>query len=388
MKILQVSSSFKPSWEKGGTARSPYEISLALVKQGHDVTVYTTDQGEERLNVKVNKPVSVDGIKTYYFKNFSNSLAMKKKFLTPYYMPSVVKKGIRNYDIIHIHSYRTTAVAIVSHYARKYDVPYIVQPRGSAQKVSKSLQKTLLDNIFGYKILRNSEKILMSSKNEYQLSKSILSEVGKDEKDIVYIPNGINVDDIKTGKIDFRKKCGIKKDEKIILYLGRLSKRKGLDMLIEAFKSINYKDDNLRLVIVGPESSYGKELKSKVQRSKMKDYFLMPGPLYDKDKYAAYSAADVFVLPSKDQQESFGNVILEASVCGTPCVATNVCGVTEWMNNVIKVNPDVKSISNGIKEGLESNMLGDKAREEVIENFSWESIVEEQLIPLYDKIIR
>jgi len=386
MKILQVSSSFKPSWEKGGVARSAYEISKSLSQKGHDVTVYTTDQGEKRLNVKVNKPVDVDGIKTYYFENLSNSLAMGKKILTPYYAPMAVKKDIKNFDLIHIHSYRTTLVATVSHYARKYDVPYVVQPRGSAQKENKSLQKTIFDYIVGYKVLREAEKIILSSQNEYELSKSILKKTGIKKEEISYIPNGININESSFDERNFRDKYDIKNEEKIILYLGRISERKGLDMLIKAFENIADKEDDHRLVIVGPKSSYIKELKSIINQSKVKNKILLPGPLYEGDKYAAYSAADVFVLPSKDQQESFGNVVLEAAGCGTPCVATNVCGVTEWMDNVIMVNPDTKSIRRGIEKGLKAKELGEESREEVIEKLSWDAIVKNELIPIYENV--
>jgi len=386
LKILQVSNFFKPCWDAGGVARSCYEISKELSNKGHEVTVFTTNYSTTEKGVPTNKLVNLEEMRVYYFENLRKCFPVKTPPL-PYYLPFVAKKEIKNFDIIHIHEHRTNLAVIVSYYARKYDIPYIVQPRGSAQKVNKSLQKTFFDRVVGYKILRNAEKILMSSKNEYQLSRSILNRAKMDEKDISYTPNGINLAEVLAGSNDFRKIYGVSDEEKLILYLGRISKRKGLDMLFEAFKDIMGKENNCRLMIVGPDSPYAKDLKSKVQRSKLKDNILMPGPLYDEDKYSAYSAADVFVLPSNDQQESFGNVVLEASVCGTPCVATNVCGVTEWMENVIKVDPDVKSIKAGIEKGLKSSTLGDKARKEVVESLGWDSIVENDLVPVYEDII-
>src|SRR4030042_2636002 len=101
MKILQVTNFFKPSWESGGPARVVYEISRKLIEKGHEVTVYTTDGFKWRLDVEKNKPINVDGIRTYYFRNLSNFLA-KKVFLTPYYLPFVARREIKNFDIIHI----------------------------------------------------------------------------------------------------------------------------------------------------------------------------------------------------------------------------------------------------------------------------------------------
>ena len=104
------------------------------------------------------------------------------------------------------------------------------------------------------------------------------------------------------------------------------------------------------------------------------------GPLYDFNKLAAYVDADVFILPSKDKQESFGNVILEASACGTPSVVTKVCGVSEWMENVITVDPYAESIKIGIQQGLENTKLGKKAAIEVNKKFSWDTIVDKYIL--------
>ena len=72
MKIFQVTNFFKPSWEAGGVAKVAYEISKNLVNEGHEVTVYTTDGFKTKLNTVKNKPVNVDKINTYYFRNLSS----------------------------------------------------------------------------------------------------------------------------------------------------------------------------------------------------------------------------------------------------------------------------------------------------------------------------
>jgi len=387
MKILQVAHSFYPCFSAGGVVRCSYEISKSLVKRGHDVTVYTTDGCKERLDVKTNKPVNKDGINIYYFRNLSNKLRMKYKFATPPHLPFVVRKEIKDFDIIHIHEHRTLLAAIVSHYARKYDVPYVVQPRGSAQKMSKSLQKTIFDYLVGYKVLREAEKIILSSQNEYELSKSILKKAGIKKEEISYIPNGININESTVDEKNFRDKYDIKNEEKIILYLGRITKVKGLDLLIKAFeKIVTNRKKNFKLVIIGPEGNYSDQIKILIEKSKAKDRILLPGPLYGKEKYSAYSAADVFVLPSKEI-ESFGNVVLEAASCGTNCVVTDVCGVTDWMDNLIKVTPSVGDVKKGIGMALGNEKIGKKARDEVFKKFDWNTIVENNLISIYEKII-
>lgn len=87
------------------------------------------------------------------------------------------------------------------------------------------------------------------------------------------------------------------------------------------------------LVIVGLDDGFLPALKRQIKDLKIGDKVMFPGPLYEKDKLEAYVDADVFVLPSKDRYESFGNVVLEACACGTPVIVTNNCGVSEWMIN-------------------------------------------------------
>jgi len=391
LKILHTYSAYKPSFETGGVARSCYEITKGLAKMGHEVTVYTTDRGENRVDTKKNSPVEVDGVQVYYFKNISNHLAMRSKIITPYYAPLVARKKIENFDIIHIHGYRNFLSAIVAYYARKYDVSYVVQPRGSAQKMAKSLPKTTFDLLFGYKILRRAARILLSSKNEYSLSKPILEMVENNEDGFSYMPNGINIDDFYDSEAhekNFRRSYNVDQDQKIILYLGRISERKGIDLLIKSLRGLIEKRRKLKLIITGPRNDYELKLKNNVKKLKLEKHTIFTGPLYNSDKIEAYNAADVFVLPSKDKQESFGNVVLEASACGTPCVATDVCGVTEWMDNLIKVDSNEKSIVKGIEKALSKEELGKKAREEVYEKFKWKSIIENELIPIYEEIIK
>lgn len=91
MKILQVSTAFKPSWERGGITKAVYEISKELNKK-HEVTVYTTDQGTKRVECLKNNAVNVDGLAVYYFSNISNYMAMKLNIITPYYLPFVSQK--------------------------------------------------------------------------------------------------------------------------------------------------------------------------------------------------------------------------------------------------------------------------------------------------------
>ena len=156
-----------------------------------------------------------------------------------------------------------------------------------------------------------------------------------DENSVLHIPNGIDLQEYeilpKNGK--FRKKNKISNETRIVLYLGRIHERKGIELLIEAFEDLinEKKFSNILLVIAGPDVGYMGNLKKIVKLKKLHHQVLFPGTLHGTDKLETYVDADVFVLPSKNRYESFGNTVLESCACGTPVVVTNKCGVSEWL---------------------------------------------------------
>lgn len=359
MKILQVSNFFKPSWETGGVTKVNYELSRNLLLRGHDVTVYTTDGYSSRLDVQKNKPVDVDGIKVYYFSNLFRTLVKKIKLTNPYYLPFVLRKEIKNFDIIHIHEHRTLPATLIHYYAKKNGIPYVVQSHGSVLPFfQKSKLKKLFDHVFGYKILKDASKLIALTETEANQ----YVEMELDESKISIIPNGINVEEFNDlpSKGEFKNKYSIKDDEKIILYLGRIDKIKGIDLLIDAYSDLVNKIDNTKLVIVGPNSDYLTILNEQIMNLDIDDSVLFTGPLYGRDKLEAYVDADVYVLPSR--YETFPNTVLEAAVCGTPVIITNKCGIIDVVNEKLGfvVEFDKHELSDAIYTLLSNDDLKEK----------------------------
>lgn len=327
MKILQVTPFFKPSWEAGGPPRLAYDISRSLLERGHEVTVYTTDGFKYRLDVEKNCPVDVDGIETYYFRNISNYLTRKMNFLTPYYLPFVARKNLENFDVIHIHEHRTLLAVIVHYYARKYDIPYILQPRGSAPLLGKDKQKKVFDKIYGEHIVHDARKIIFTSTREAEKTVETFPFIQEEQK--TFIPNSIDMNYFKELPPQgiFRSKYSLSKGDIIILYLGRLNKIKGLDSLLEAFELLKDDMENVKLVMVGPDDGYQDHLFNLISKLELADDVLLTGTLDGKEKLSAYVDADLFVLPSS--YESFGNVVFESLLSGTPVIVSDKCGCAD-----------------------------------------------------------
>ena len=388
MKILQVTNFFKPSWESGGPARVAYEVSKELIERSHEVTVYTTDGYTSRLRVKKNKPVDVDGIKTYYFSNLSNYLVRKMVLMSSYYLPIVARREIMDFDVIHIHEHRTVLATIIHHYAKKYGIPYIIQTHGSVLPIfQKQGLKKIFDLLFGYKILKDASKVIALTKTEAGQYK----KMGVDEDKIEIVSNGIDLieyDNLpKRG--EFRRKYLIRNDEKMILYLGRIHKFKGIDLLVNAFADLVKELDDVRLVIAGPDDGFLSTLKKQIEDLKIGDKVLFTGPLYEREKLKAYVDADVYVLPSV--YEIFGITVLEACACGTPVIVTDRCGIAEVVNGKVgyAVEYDKGKLRDAIIKVLRGEGLrrgfGEEGKRLVMEKFGWSAIIK-QIEKIYENV--
>jgi len=328
MKILQVVPFFSPV--HGGSAIAPYQLSKELTKRGHEVAVFTSDYKLSREWVE-----SSGQVKVYSFKTWSS---WSKFYLTPTLIKAA-KEGLEHFDLIHMHNYRTFQNIVIAHYAKKHGVPYVLQAHGSIPRImAKQRLKWIYDVLFGYRLLRSASKVIALSRVEAEQYK----DMSVPEEKIVIIPNGIDLSEYADlpPKGCFREKFGIKEEEKIVLYLGRIHRIKGLDILVEAFAKVIEDLDDVRLVVVGPDDGYLGELKALINALRIEDNVLILGPLYGDDKLEAYVDADVYVLPSR--YETFPMGLLEAVACGTPIILTRNCGIAEYFENKagLLVDPD------------------------------------------------
>lgn len=389
MNILQVSHSFLPCYDSGGVVRSVHTLSKGLLLLGHNVTVYTTDGCKKRLNVEKNKCVDFDGLNVFYFSNLSNTLRIRFKIATPYYLLRIINKSIQNFDIVHIHEQRTVIALIVAYFAKKHNIPFVIHARGSTTLESGRIYyKKVFDAIYGKKMLRNASKLIALNEVEFNQYKNM----GADPQNIVIIPNGIDLSSYNQlpQKGVFRKKYHIENKEKIILFLGRLNIIKGLDLLINAFSLLTKQVDNIKLVIVGPDDGCIHKLKKLTNALELNEHIVFTGPLYENDKQEAYVDADIYVLPSR--YETFPNTVLEAAVCQTPSIVTDRCGIADLVgkNMGLVVEWDKKSLKDGmyslITDDGKRKELGIRGKIFVRENLD-SKIVAEKIENLYKSII-
>lgn len=377
MKILQVTNFFKPSFEAGGVTRVAYEISRSLVKNNHEVTVFTTNRSKKNINVKANSPLNIEGMKVYYFDNLRKYFPVKI-IPIPYYLPIIARKEIQNFDIIHIHEHRSLLALIVHHYAKKYNIPYVLQAHGSIPNtIGKQKQKNLYDTIWGNKILKDASQLIAVSNIEVDQYK----QIGIPDEKIIVIPNGIDTESFRTLPKNgiFKKKYGIS-EKHVILFLGRLNEIKGIDFLIESYAKLVSEMDDVSLVIAGPNDGFKNKAELLISQLNLHNVKFI-GYISGVDKYAAYLDADVLVYPSFF--EIFGLVPFEAIMCGTPIIVTDGCGCGEIVKEancgyLVKYG-DVDDLAKKIKTILENPELSSSfveiGKRYICNNLGWNNTI-------------
>jgi glycosyltransferase involved in cell wall biosynthesis len=314
MKILEVAPYFSP--QLGGVPEVIYQLSAHLAENGHQVTVLASQYATDKA--------------TYPDGGFQQVLLpatfAKFGFYPTPAMVSWLAKHVREYDVIHVHEVRTFQNILVHHFSRRYAIPYVLSAHGTLPLiVQRQTLKRIFDLLFGRRIIESAECIVAVS--EYE-QKEIVA-FGVDPGKIRVIYNGINLEEYENlppkGKL--RLELGIDSESKIILFLGRLHKRKGLRILLEAFARLQSERDDLVLVLAGPDEGERERLEALAAQLGIQRKVLFVGPCYHERKFAALVDADVVVYPS--QYEIFGLVPFEALLCGSPVVVSDDSGMGE-----------------------------------------------------------
>ena len=381
MKILQVSGYLLISAFGGEPAKEIYGLSKALSDRGHEVTIYATDALNKGRKLKYRtQTFNMHGVKVCEFKDLSARLGRKYPIHFAPAMIPLMSKEAAAFDIIHLNQYPTFPNIVAHHYAQKHRVPYVLQAHGSLPgAMGNHGLRRAYDFLWGNRILKDAYRLIAVSPMEAEQYRNI----GIDEHKIEIVPNGIDLSEFDNlpERGEFRRKYNLGSDQKIILYLGRIHKIKGLDLLARAFADLSKPLDDAKLVIVGPDYGYLPSLKKLVVDLEISDKVLFTGPLYGQEKLKAYVDADVYVLPSV--YDIFGVTVLESCACGTPVIVTDRCGIADaidgWAGFV--VGYDREQLQQVLLHMLGNDKLrlqfGEKGKLLVREKFNWEKIAEQ-----------
>ncbi len=388
MKILHIVPSYLPAYRYGGPILSVHSLNKWLVKKGADITVFTTNIDRQGItNVPLYQETLIDGVKVWYFPISFRKWEYSSK------LHNTLAEKAKDFDLIHITSVFLFASTLGAYYAKKYNKPYIISPRGSLMKEPLKMKNSLLKktylNLIEERNLFGASAIHFTAEKE----KEEYLEADLDFKSFFIVPNALDSSDLdKYEKTGFRKKFGISKDKKIILSLGRISWKKGFNTLIPAFVEVAKKEPNAFLVIAGEDDqNYKKEVKKLIKEFKVNNKVLFTGMLLGEDKAGAFKESDVFTLPT--YSENFGMSVIEAMHCGLPVVVSEGLGIGRGIaeNKAgIVVKKENKEFSAAILKVLKnkqfSRKIGENARKFVKNRFS-PNVLAEEFIRQYEKTI-
>jgi glycosyltransferase involved in cell wall biosynthesis len=380
MRILKVTQHYFPFLDRGGPAIKVRSIARALVGQGHRVTVLTADLGFKPANTALAAAVpdgcgwrsELDGVEAIYIRTQCH------------YRTQTVNVGamgfcqcrLDDFDIVHIYGLYDFLGPVVARYCRLYEKPYVVEPLGMTLPIDRGFLLKKLWRRLSNGYLNQASRMIATS----ELEKGELLAEGFLPSRVLVRYNGIDLEEFRQlpPPGQFRKKIGLGDGERILLFLGRIIPRKGIDFLIEALPRIG--DFQAKLIVAGPEpeAGYLNVLHAKARALGVAERVLFTGPLYGEDKNAALADASVFALPSR--YENFGNAAAEAVACGTPVIVSDRCGIAPLLNQRagLVTAYDSATLAHTLRNLLEDASLYQRLKagcRQVTDEISWERLV-------------
>ncbi len=379
MRVLQIVPSI--SLVYGGPSQMALGLSEALAQQGVEVTILTTDtngdNGQEPLDVPLDRPVEQNGYQIRYFRC---SPFRRYKFSLPLFR--WLDQHADEYDIAHIHALFSPVSSIAAAICRRHNLPYILRPLGTldpADLQKKKQLKQLYAQILEKPNLARAAAIHFTSAQECQVSERF----GTTPPSLV-LPLGVSLPVLATEseRLDLRRSLQLPVDQPLLLFFSRIDPKKGLDLLLPALEQLQREGLDFHFVLAGgnpQDPAYEQGIQARIRNSTLGDRTTIPGFVQGDRKRLLLQSADLFVLPS--YYENFGIAVAEAMAAGVPVV----------ISDQVHIHPDITAAEAGwistcsvdsvgdhlrmaLKDAAERQIRGQNARRCAAERYSWGAI--------------
>jgi glycosyltransferase involved in cell wall biosynthesis len=341
MRILSVTQTYAPFHEFGGPPVKVRALGQGLAARGHEVTVLTADWGlEARIR-------AAGGPGEFKAERCPFGWRHEEKGLQAIYLPTWIRyravswnpavkrycrARLQNFDATHIFGLYDFLGPAVASACRKRKIPYVLEPIGMFVPIVRNLRlKQVYHVVFGKRLFEGASAIIATSEQEVKE----LATGGVAREKILLRRNGVEASTPWPERGAFRKAHGIAPNAKLVLFLGRLSEKKSPGLLLQAFAALPecLAGKALWLVFAGPdEGGMQAKLERNATQLGVSSRVRFAGPVFGEAKWSAYRDADVFVLPS--QNENFGNSAAESAAAGTPVIVTKQCGIAPLLADV------------------------------------------------------
>jgi glycosyltransferase involved in cell wall biosynthesis len=318
-------------------------------------------------------------------------------------------QNVTKFDLVHVHALFSFSSTMAARIARKKSVPYIVRPLGVLNRWGmenrRRIPKLVSFRLIELPILLNSAAIHFTSEAEREEAALLDARLAKHESVVIPLPIEQRAWSTEQGAESgqrFLLKFPRARGKRVVLFLSRINRKKGLELLLDAFALVTGKNRDVALVIAGDgEQLYVRELKEtarsrehgagRVGSEQEQDDVIWTGHLSGEMKAAALAAADVFVLPSAS--ENFGIAAAESLAAGVPTIVSEEVALSSDIRHYdagVVVKRDVQQLAGAISDLLSNREraagLAANGRRLAEERYSAEA-VGRALHELYQKLI-
>lgn len=389
MHILHLTPYYSPAYAFGGVVRAVEGMATTLVKRGHQVTVLTTDALDQHARWDGADDI-INGVRVIRCPNVSPFLRGKVNLSTPRQMRQTAQAILPDVDVVHIHEFRTVENLLVTPVAHDLNKPIVLSPHGTLNLTTgRSRLKIWWDILLSASVALRIDHVIALVEPELDDVQTLWKNFGRRQVPTQFstIPNGIHLDDFTTLPLadDFRTTVNLH-DAPTVLFMGRLQERKGVDVLVKAFKLANV--ENSRLLIVGPDEGMLEPVQALAESDRR---IVITGYLGGEERLKALSAGDIFALPAVG--EGLSMAVLEAMGVGMPVILSQGCNMTDvephGAGYVVDISPE--AIAEKLRLLLTNaelrQQMGHASRQLIAQKYTWDKVAL-QLEAVYQQIAR
>ncbi len=325
MTIVHVTPYYAPAWEWGGVVEAVTGLTRAQAAAGHHVVVITTDSlgrgvrgraGAERL----------DDVEVRRAGTRLPALRARANLSWPVGFGRLLGDALHRArpDVVHCHEVRTVETLLALGAAARHATPAVISPHGTLPlDTGRALAKRAWDRVFARSTWRRVHRIVALNEAEALGVRAFTARWRLTHLDDAcsIVPNGIDLERYARlpDRDGARRRFALPSDALVVLFLGRLESRKGVDLLVGAQERAAALGRRPHLLIAGPDAGMRDTIARQVAAADAAAPVTMPGLVSGDEKLAALAAADLFVLPATG--EGMSMALLEALAAGVPVVA-------------------------------------------------------------------
>jgi glycosyltransferase involved in cell wall biosynthesis len=378
----------------GGPVTLVADAAEALAAEGVEVTIFATDLGKapwagDWRSVEPSElPPNAGGLDYELY-----GVKRPKRLLYSPELYSRLREVAGDFDLVHVHSLWLHPQYAGQRAARRRGVPYIVSPHGALDPYLRQrgrLRKAATSLLWQNSMFNHARLLHVTTTDERDLIADIAPTVPR-----TIVPNGLWIDRLAPPDADaarFRARHVAGHDGPLVVFLGRLNFKKGVDVLIDAFALVAGRHPAAHLAIIGPDDEgLRPELESQVQRLDIAGQVTFTGALYGEDRTDALAAADVWALSS--HSENFGIAVIEAMAAGAATVispavnlAPDVLAAGAGLVAEQKPEPFAAALSQLLEDEDERQRVAAAGRD-FVQRYDW-SVVGPQFREMYESALR